>query len=193
MANPVTDARAAFDSTFGTFAPISKAGSGSTVIKLPAGVKTGLVTMTYKGSSNFIVGVLDSTNQSTGDSLANEIGSWRGSAVFGLQSFGSDPAKIQIETSGSWTIKIAPISTAPEIKFPAAAKGTGVYLFVGEASDWTLTHSGSSNFIVYEVGTDGTANNLVNEIGKYKGTVAAQPGPALITVQADGAWTIRGA
>ncbi len=191
-ANPTAEARAAFDETFGTFAPITKAGKGDSIIKLPAGVKAGLVTMTYKGSSNFIVEVLDSSNQSTGDSLANEIGSWSGAATFGTSSIAGEPAKIQVQAQGSWSIKIAPVSTAPAITFPAAKKGTGVYLYVGDASDWAITHRGTSNFIVYAIPPDGSfLSSLVNEIGNYSGTVAASAGPVLVTVQADGTWTIK--
>lgn len=192
--NPVTQARQAYIDAYGTFTPVVKAGKGDAVIKLPAGATSALVTMTYKGSSNFIVETLDSSNQSTGFALANEIGSWRGAALYGIGDFG-EASKLKVQAQGSWTIKIAPVATAPEIKFPATEKGTGVYLYVGDASDWTLTHKGTSNFIVYAYPPDENAFNvaLVNEIGKYAGTVPAQAGPVLISVQADGTWTIKAA
>lgn len=190
--NPLADAKSALNDTYGTFAPVVKAGASDTVIKLPAGIKAGIATMTYKGSSNFIVEVLDSSNQSTGDSLANEIGSWHGTSAFGLSSLGNAAAKIQVQGQGSWTITISPVSSAPEITFPAVKKGTGVFIYTGSADTWAFTHNGSANFIVSTYGTDGSTNGgLVNEIGHYSGTVPAQAGPALITVLADGTWTIK--
>lgn len=190
--NPVDDARSQFAQTFPTFTPIKRTGTSDAVIKLPSGVTAGLVYMSYRGSSNFIVDVLDSSNQSTGDGLANEIGTWKGSAPFGISTLGGSAAKIEVQAQGAWALTVVPLSTAPVVKFPAAGKGTGVYLYVGDASDWTLTHNGQANFIVDEVATDGSDNNLVNEIGKYSGQVPAAGGPALIVIQADGAWTING-
>lgn len=190
-ADPVDEARAAFDETFGTFAPIIKSGSGDSIIKLPAGVTSGLVSMQYKGSSNFAVSVIDAANEPTGDLLANEIGSWVGNAPFGVNSFGNEPAKLEVTGQGSWTIKIAPISSAKQIGIPGAGKGTGTFLYVGDVSDWTMTHKGTSNFSVITITPDGGGDLLVNEIGKYAGTVAASPGPVLIEIGADGAWTIK--
>ena len=190
--DPVAAARAQFAQTFPVFGPIKASGSSDKIIKLPPNVTAALVTMTYKGSSNFIVEPLDASNQPTGDTLANEIGVWRGAAPFGLHSFGGSAAKIQVQAQGAWTLTIAPVSTAPAISFPAAGKGTGVYLYAGDVGDWTLTHTGSANFIVDEIGTDGSNNNLVNEIGRYSGQVPAAPGPALISINADGTWTIKG-
>lgn len=189
--DPVAEARAALDETFGTFTPITKSGRGDSIIKLPSGVTAGLVSMQYSGSSNFAVNVIDASNQATGDLLANEIGSWTGNAPFGINSFGEAPAKLEVTGQGSWTIKIAPLSTAKRIGVPGAGKGTGTFLYTGDVSDWTMTHKGSSNFSVITIGTDGTSDLLVNEIGKYAGTVAASPGPVLIEIGADGAWTIK--
>jgi hypothetical protein len=172
---------------------VSKTGHSDAVIRLPSGAKAGIATMTFKGSGNFAVTVLDATNQSTGDLLANEIGSFSGTAAFGLQPLGAEPAKIKVEGQGAWSIHISPVSTAPEITFPAAKKGPGVHLYVGDASDWALTHKGSSNFAVQTTTTDGSNDLLVNEIGNYSGTVAASPGPVLISVTADGSWSIKAA
>ena len=191
-ANPVADAGAALDQQFGTFAPFGQSGVGDSVITLPAGVKAGIAVMTYTGSDNFIAEVLDSNNQSTGDSLANQIGSWKGTAPFGISSLGGAAAKIQIQAGGgSWKIVIHPASAAPPLNFPATGRGFGVYLYTGSDGAWAITHNGSSNFIVEQTMTDGTNNGLVNEIGAYSGTVAPNTGPCLITIQADGVWTFK--
>ncbi|MGW4638383.1 hypothetical protein ACWEN6_07640 [Sphaerisporangium sp. NPDC004334] len=53
------------------------------------------------------------------------------------------------------------------------------------------THDGDSNFIVYGYSRIGSYPELlVNEIGGYKGKVLLPAGTRLITVKADGAWTL---
>ena len=147
--------------------------------------------MSYVGSSNFIVEPLDASNQSTGESLANEIGTWKGSAPFGLSVLSGSPTKIKIQAEGEWSIRIAPISTAPQFKIPSAGRGTGVYLYVGDAATWAITHVGEANFIVEQTGADGTQDGLINEIGRYAGTVPVSAGPSIISIQADGTWTFK--
>ena len=64
----------------------------------------------------------------------------------------------------------------------------------------SLTHSGSRNFIVRVHDDKGRSEGLVNEIGNYSGTVFVRfghdtfqlkPGPCIIEINADGAWTIE--
>jgi hypothetical protein len=58
-------------------------------------------------------------------------------------------------------------------------------------SKLTATHSGERNFVVFEE-TDAAFSYglLVNEIGAYSGVVPLSAGPSVITVTADGAWTL---
>jgi hypothetical protein len=174
------------DTTYGAFKPVTKSGKGDSVLMLPADAVAGFVTSTYKGSSNFIVEVLDKTNQSTGDGIANAIGNYSGSAAFGLNSYGEPGTSIKIQAEGTWTLTVSPFSAAKE--FPASGHGDGVYLYTGEAEAMILTHKGESNFIVSQYGDETVMSGLVNEIGKYTGTVPVTAGPSIFTVTADGAW-----
>jgi hypothetical protein len=65
-------------------------------------------------------------------------------------------------------------------------------LYNGDAAALTATHRGTQNFVVYEE-SDQTFSMglLINEIGKYSGTVPMSSGPSILTVQADGAWTLK--
>ena len=57
----------------------------------------------------------------------------------------------------------------------------------------TITHHGSSNFVVWTVDANGSRMDLVvNEIGNYSGVrpIDFQESPAALQVEADGAWTI---
>lgn len=174
-------------SEFGEFETISKKGTGDTVIKLPAGVTKAMVTATHNGASNFAVIGLDDSNDSA-DLLVNEIGKYQGTTPLGLNAF-NDVKSLQITASGAWTLKIEPLANAKDF----ATKGTGdmVMLYDGPATSLTATHKGKSNFAVMEENAElFNMGLLVNEIGNYSGTVPMSAGPALITVKADGAWTL---
>lgn len=180
---------AAYDETYGSFAVVSKKGRGDAIVKLPKGATAGIVTFTHKGSSNIAASVLDSSNQPTGDLLVNEIGSYSGITAFGLHDFGEDPTKIKITADGTWTIRIAPVSSAPLLGKSVAGQGDKVFRYDGDSSDWAVKHKGSSNFAVIQVG--GLMPNLaVNEIGSYSGVVPFVEGPSVVTVTADGRWSL---
>ena len=176
------------DDSFGTFAVISESGTGDNIVTLPEGVTAGIVTATHDGGSNFVVNALDSSNTPTGDLLVNTIGAYTGTAVYGFSAL-SDATALEVKADGNWTITISPISAAPELV--ASGSGDGVYLFAGSAGKLTATHDGSSNFIVMEETGDAfSIGLLVNDIGAYSGTVPLSAGPSVISVKADGAWTL---
>ena len=132
--------------------------------------------------------MLDENNGMTGDLLVNTIGAYSGTAAYGITAFG-DGARLQVTADGAWELTIAPIASAPEL----AANGTGdaVYLYGGDAGAAAMTHDGGSNFAVIEHNDDlFSMGLLVNEIGSYSGTVPLGAGPSVITVTADGGWTI---
>jgi TM2 domain-containing membrane protein YozV len=183
---PAGDAASWAADTYGTFEVVTHQGSGDSVIELPAA--TGMVTASHNGSSNFAVIVLDSANEPAGDLLVNTIGGYSGTAAYGLNSFG-EGERLQVTADGAWELTIAPIASAPEL----AANGTGdaVFLYGGDAGAAAMTHDGGSNFAVIEHNDDlFSMGLLVNEIGAYSGTVPMGAGPSVITVTADGNWTI---
>jgi TM2 domain-containing membrane protein YozV len=176
------------DKTYGTFAAVTQTGVGDNIITLPAGAAAGIVTATHNGSSNFAISVIDATNQSTGELLVNEIGAYSGTTEYGFNAFG-DGVALELSADGEWSVTISPISAAPEL----ATSGTGdsVFLYNGGASRLTAIHDGTSNFaIVEETGKAFSMGLLVNEIGPYSGTVPLSSGPSVISVSADGNWTL---
>lgn len=180
-----------FDKSYGAFAPTSQSGSGDGVVPIPADAKAGLVAATYSGSSNFVIEGLNTENESSGDLLVNEIGTYTGTTAFGFGISGKPPVKLKVTASGPWTIKLSPISTAPTLASPASGKGDAVYLWTGKATTWAITHQGSSNFVVTNNGSGLLGHSLlVNEIGAYTGSVPVKAGPAITTIESDGAWTI---
>ncbi|WP_206448096.1 TM2 domain-containing protein [Agrococcus sp. KRD186] len=183
---PADDAASWAADTYGTFEPVTQQGSGDSIVELPAGA--GIVTSSHNGSANFIVQVLDASNGSTGDLLVNTIGAYSGTAVYGVSAFG-EGVRLQVTADGAWELTIAPVASAPELA--ASGSGDGVFLYGGDAGAAALTHDGAANFIVQQHSDDFLAMGLlVNDIGAYTGTVPIGAGPSVVTVMADGNWTI---
>ena len=177
-----------YTDNYANFTAADFSGKGDDVVNLPQGAINGLVAASYKGSSNFVIEVLDDGNQ-TADLLVNTIGSYSGTTSYGLNSLGGDATKLKITASGSWTVHVAPFNEAPSL--PTSGKGDGVFKYEDSASPtWQITHSGQSNFSVSEESDASIMGLLVNEIGNYKGTVPASAGPSIISITADGKWTI---
>jgi hypothetical protein len=159
------------------------------VVNLPSAAKAGIVTAKSAGSGNFVIETLDSKNKETG-LLVNVIGAYHGTTAFGLSD--EDVARLKITATGRWSVQVAPIATAPQLRSSATSRTDAVYLWLGGPSDWAMTHKGDSNFVVTEYGGEGFGPNLlVNEIGKYSGTVPAEQGPSVVTVEASSLWTLR--
>lgn len=177
-----------YTDNYANFAAADFSGKGDDVFALPEGAINGLIQATYKGSSNFVIEVIDSGNQ-TADLAVNTIGSYSGTTSYGLNSLGGDPAKVKVTASGAWTIKIAPFNDASTL--PESGKGDGVFKYEDtNAPTWLVTHSGQSNFAVSQEADSALMGLLINEIGNYKGTVPAYAGPSIVTITADGKWTI---
>ena len=182
------DTSAFYADNFGDFAPVSEKGKGDAIVALPPGATGGIVTATHKGSANFAISLLDANNQSTGDLLVNTIGAYKGTTAYGISSLG-EPVKMEISADGPWTIEIAPMGTAPVLALPTKGTGDAVFRYDGSAADWKAEHKGNANFVILQ--TDDFMPNLaVNEIGNYSGVIPMQAGPSIVTVQADGKWSI---
>ncbi|TQL47156.1 TM2 domain-containing protein [Homoserinimonas aerilata] len=176
------------DEAFGTFEPITQSGAGDNLVTLPEGATIGIVTATHDGARNFIINVLDAANGPTGDLLINTIGPYSGVTAFGFNTL-SEGTTLEINADGNWSITISPISAAPALA--ASGVGDAVYLFDGSSGKLTASHAGSRNFIVAEeTGKAFSPGLLINDIGTYSGTVPLSSGPSVISVKADGGWTM---
>lgn len=178
-----------FAESYPTFTAADFAGKGDDVQDLPAGATSGIIIASHKGASNFILEVIDDTNSMV-DLPVNDVGSYAGTAAYGLSSFGGEAKKLKITADGAWSIQVVPFSDAPSL--PSSGKGDGVFKFEsGDAPTWTINHKGKSNFIVSEYSDAAIMGLLVNEVGNYSGKVPAYAGPAIVVINADGAWTIE--
>lgn len=174
---------------YGAFEERRITGSGDDVIMLPAGAKAGLVAATHAGDSNFIVESTTGSGEYV-SLLVNEIGSYSGTAAFGIDPWADSSAKyLEITADGPWSVTFRPMSKAPTL--PSTGRGDGVFQYLASsAATKTITHRGESNFIVESYkGSDWDL--VVNEIGNYSGRKRVAAGPSIIVVTADGSWTVR--
>lgn len=179
----------AYDKKWSTFTTLTFSGTGDDVVEFPKTLKAGLVEATHDGSSNFIVYSLDAGLEQS-DLIVNEIGSYNSTRAFGLGYFAEKAKGFEISADGAWTLTVKPLSKAPNL--PASGEGSGLYkVSVSKRASWTFSHSGSSNFIVYQYCTSGMNDLLVNEIGSYKGKNIVSKGTCLIDIDADGTWSVK--
>lgn len=172
-------------------APQVYSGQGDKVVRIADGSEPWLATFSHDGSANFIVDGIGSDGQG-GDNLVNVIGRYQGTVLMEGQG-GAGIAALKIQADGRWTIRLTPPSSARTwTTSTISGSGDDVLRLDTPSSGLTtvhLTHGGQANFIV-DAYNDSGSNNLVNEIGHYDGEVQLPDGTVLITVQADGAWTL---
>jgi hypothetical protein len=177
------------DEKYGVFEVTSQSGDGDAVIELPAGAAAGLIRANYTGTENFSIIGLNEDDEPTDDLLVNSIGGYRGITAYGLLEDPNGAAvSLKVTATGPWTIEVGPMSYAPGP--PSGDTGDDVYLYAGEPVDIALTHDGSENFVVTEYSDEEGMSLLANDIGAYEGTVPIGQGPLVLTVKADGYWTL---
>jgi hypothetical protein len=170
--------------------PEQYSGAGASVVTLSA-TDPRILTISHNGGSNFVVYSVDAQGQDI-DLLVNEIGSYSGVLPLNFMD-GAEAAALKIEADGQWNVTSAPLSSAPswDGNAPFSAEGAAVVWVAGAAEGLTpvtLTHQGESNFVAIGYG-DGQSL-LVNEIGAYTGETLLPAGTLVLTVEADGPWSI---
>jgi hypothetical protein len=178
-----------YKKAYGTFESFSRQGKTSTVIKLPAAVKTGIIIATYRGSSEFSIEGLDSANQQNGDLPVYHYGAYSGTTAFGLDSYTTTRA-LRVTGTGAWSLTVKQMSRAPFLT--KTGRGDHVYLSGAKARNVRITNRGEGYFGVFQTPlSQGYSNLVVNEIGPWTGVVPLVKGPSVIQVQSDGAWSIK--
>ena len=179
----------------------------------------------HQGSSDFAVRILTDEhleNKSATGGMHSGAGSPRGlvasietvGAYDGIRAHQVSPAQLfgltpgtylmQITADGDWKVELTqPVWDSGESP-PFDWSGTGddvkgpINLDTGTKSV-SVTHNGSSNFVVELVNADGTlAENLVNIVGEYDGSVDVRihsmigltPDIYGLVITADGGWTV---
>lgn len=167
-------------------------GRGAKVVKLKGADRDAawLASFTHRGSSNFIVNPIDPEGAEQG-AIVNHIGSYKGTTMFNVEN-GSEAGGLKIQADGAWTLKLKPLEMARLWEgSKVSGRGDDVIAFSPQPEGLTTLeakHSGSSNFIVYAYSENST-DNLVNEIGSWKGEVLLPDGTVFMSIEADGSWS----
>jgi len=179
-------------------APQTTSGVGDAVPSIRPVDEPIIVTTSHDGESNFIVKPIGKDGEE-GFSWVNEIGPYSGTTFQTMDGFLASFDKknpiiaADVMADGNWSIQIRKLKAAPK-KGMKRGSGTGDVVFrfpkaTKGLTRMTLVHDGESNFIVKPISTKGDDGfSLVNEIGRYKGTVRVPAGTKYIWVQADGNW-----
>jgi hypothetical protein len=170
--------------------PARYTGRGDSVVKIrKPGDGSGpvLASITASGSSNFVVEAKGGDDQL----LVNVIGAYVGTVLLDPQD-DSETTRLIVTASGRWTIMLAPVSAARVVSGSYRGRGDSVFFYDGSGDPAEATFTGpraEANFVVTSYSDNGE-DLLVNEIEPYKGTVEIPSTPAVVVVNATGAWSV---
>lgn len=180
----VTGAPAHADRTF--------RGTGDQVLRIKATTRPGLIQFTHSGEANFIVHTVNSRGKKE-ELLVNEIGRYRGTVLYNAYG-GKRIVGLSIQADGPWRAVFKPVAKA-RCWCSATLRGSGDQVLKLSPTrglrTMRATHDGEANFIVHAYDRIGRYGDLlINEIGRYRGKVLLPTGTRLVTVHADGTWTL---
>ncbi|WP_345436826.1 hypothetical protein [Microbacterium gilvum] len=185
------------DQRFGSFTPLSVSGTGDSVVKLPSGARSGLLTAQHDGQSYFVLETLDAAGEVADQPLYVK-GGYEGTVPFGAFPEYDDGNRLHIIADGAWTVTIAPMSTAPGLpRAVEATIGSRVFLYGGASATLDVRFSGlyeDDLFIVYQEAQNGDVPSayVYQEAWDYNGRTPLAPGPSIVYVLADpdGNWEL---
>jgi hypothetical protein len=163
---------------------LAKTGKGDKILKFAAQDGPVVALIKNTGSGNFAVISYSGTEYD--DLLVNTIGSYSGRVYVA-----PGVNLLKVTSSGSWSVDLRPIASAPRWNGTSALKGTGDYVVLvsdGAFGTTTIANSGKGNFAVIAYDEYGEyLDLLVNEIGSYHGEVLLpESDPIVLAIHADG-------
>ncbi|MFC4062004.1 hypothetical protein ACFOWE_27195 [Planomonospora corallina] len=167
-------------------------GDGDQVVRVRATKTPGLLTFSHDGEANFIVWAVDTRGRKQ-ELLANTIGPYDGTVLY--NAYGSKGvAALEIKADGAWRATFKPLSKA-RCWCAGTIRGEGDQVLKLSPTRGLRTaraaHNGESNFIVHAYTRAGSYGDLLfNRIGDYRGKALLPAGTRLVTVKADGAWSL---
>jgi hypothetical protein len=175
-----------------TPAPIVLTGSGDMIVDVPDGGTPRILHAKYASGGNFIIQNYDANNQQI-DLLVNTIGAYDGKVPLDLLD-NEITSRLEVKASGPWEITLIPLEQARLEVLPSTIQGIGDDVIIikgGNADLITANASGAtSNFIVHSYSTNGI-DLVFNEIAPYTGTALIDSATFLITVKAEGSWSLE--
>lgn len=186
---PVT-LQATIAEQYGTFAPQQHSGTGSRLIDLGSrGIPYAQLRATMSSGGINRVSVLDADRQLLDEPIAYQ-GAYSGTAL--LAAFHEQPARyLSVETTGSWSLRLTDLSTAPVLGTPLSGDRDAVFIYGGPARTVRATHGGGL-FAVIELFDRGTLYRVPFDhcCEPLDATAAMGAGPAVVAVMSDSPWRL---
>ena len=136
--------------------------------------------------NHFAVKGYDSSGEYT-ELFVNTLEPYSGS-VFELEQ---STRMLEVTSTGDWTVRVKPLSSAPVLTVNEAYSGTGdaVLLIPSGCTSAKITGNGGSNHFAVK-GYGDYYDLLVNTLDPYNGTVRLERNTVVLTVTAEGGWQI---
>jgi hypothetical protein len=173
------------------FGPINLSGTRSqdVAFSIPDG-SSALASILHDGQGAFSVWTVGADG-TRNEQLVSVVGPFRGTRLFDQDRHST---AFSIESDGSWSIEVSPISTARtwDLSERLTGDGSDVVLVLPPIStdaNVTVRYDGESNFVVSAY-TSGGKVQLLNDIGPLEQPLVLPAGTSLLEIQADAAWSI---
>ncbi|GAB2464433.1 hypothetical protein GCM10027187_35520 [Streptosporangium sandarakinum] len=167
-------------------------GEGDEVVRVRLTKTPGLLQLRHDGEANFIVFTVTPAGKKE-ELLVNEIGPYSGTVLYNARA-GMGTAALEIKADGAWSAVFKPLSKA-RCWCTGTVHGTGDQVLKLSPTRGLRTvrssFTGEGNFIVQSYTRPGSYGDLLfNQIGSYKGKALLPSGTRLVTVHADGSWSL---
>lgn len=186
--------------SYGDFEETTISGNGDDIIDIPCAGSPCLMDFKYEGVYHdygygysytggvCTIRIVGKKGNELG-AMAHRLGPFSGTFVdWGVYE---EAAALRIDAEGDWSVTFRPISTMGYAENGESFEGSNVVAIDADTiREVSFTHDGSSNFLVVGVGTR-SAEELVNTVGLFKGTLQWNQPKAFFAVIADGTWTIE--
>ncbi|MBT2493660.1 TerD family protein [Streptomyces sp. ISL-96] len=185
--------------TFGPqFPSFVRRGHGNDVVTVDAPIPPGpvIIEAWHEEDGYFCVETLDRRNKDDELVFNTTITTFRGRAL--IQNRPDRPLRLKIEADNDWTLMVQPLSVARDMTEGIRGFGPEVVVYHGPVADLDVEFAGDEDeggyFGVSSCETADKFNDrsdlLVNETGRLRQTVPLTAGPLVITVEADGPWSL---
>ncbi len=173
-------------------APLIFNGKGDSVVDANNPYPVAIVHITGNAESRFFAVTNYGKDGSQIDLLVNTTEPYDGVRAL---DFGNNEhtTRFQVQSSGSWTILLSPVSAARQLNVPGTIRGRGddvLHLTGGKPDLAKITGNASRRFFAVE-GYSSSVDLLVNTTAPYAGTVILNSATMFIVVSAIGDWTIE--
>lgn len=172
--------------------PILIEGRGDQVIEVNKWDGPAIARIIYSGGSNFAIWQYDSLGNRF-NLLVNTIGSYQGIRPLDFRN-DEVTARLEIESSGDFTIEILPVQEATHLTVPGVYQGVGDDVLILEGGRPDLINADAStaqsNFAIWAFGSSGI-DLIFNEIAPYQGQAVLSGDTFILEIEATGAWMIE--